>query len=76
MKLLTVQQVGVMLSCAKSTVYELVSRGEIPAFKIGVRGGGIRIDEADVRAYLESHRMHGKPVRAPVPRVKLNHIKL
>ena len=76
MKLLTVDQVAKMLSCATSTAYELVSQGDIPGYKIGPRKGGIRVDEADVRAYLESCRIGKKEPRPAPRRIKSRHFSV
>lgn len=76
MNLLTVDAVAERLSCARSTVYELISSGKLVGFRIGPRNGGIRIAEEDLLAYLETCRVGVKqePRRAPTPRLK--HIKL
>jgi excisionase family DNA binding protein len=74
--LLTVDAVAERLSCARSTVYELISSGKLTGFRIGPRNGGIRVSEDDLLAYLQSCRVGAKekPRRAPPPRLK--HIKL
>ena len=77
MKLLTVDQVAEMLSCATSTVYEMVSRGDIPGYKIGPRKGGIRIDEADVEAYVATCRIQTEERPRKMPRrIKSRHFSL
>ncbi|MGI5921197.1 MAG: substrate-binding domain-containing protein [Syntrophomonadaceae bacterium] len=45
---LTPEEVAGILKIAKNTVYELVKRGELPAYKVGRK---IRIDMKDVEAY-------------------------
>jgi len=39
------------------TVYRLVDAGELPAVRIGPRGGWIRVQYSDVLAYLERNRV-------------------
>ncbi len=46
---LTVRDVANELRLDRSTVYRLVERGEIPAVRVG---GSIRIDPAELRAYI------------------------
>ncbi len=57
MKLLIVAEVAEQLSCAASTVYQLISTGKLAGFRIGANHGGIRISESDLEAYLESCRL-------------------
>lgn len=45
---LTPQEVANILKIAKNTVYELVKRGELKAYRVGKK---IRVDSADVEAY-------------------------
>lgn len=52
--LLTVGRVAELLSLSKSTVYDLVARGELEAFKVG---GSVRIPREAVRSLLEKSRI-------------------
>lgn len=52
--LLTVAQVAEMLSLGRSTVYELIARGELEAFKVR---GSVRIRPDSVRVLLEKSRI-------------------
>jgi len=74
-KLLTVDEVAEVLRCARSTVYALVAAGKIAGFRIGPSHGGIRIDEADLQAYLDTCRT--EPAAAPRTglRPKLKHLR-
>lgn len=47
---LTPQEVARMLKITKYTVYEMVKRGELPAYRIGRK---IRIQQHDVEAYIK-----------------------
>lgn len=52
---LTPQEVADILKIAKNTVYELIKRGELPAFRIGRK---LRIELKDVEAYkLQGKKM-------------------
>ncbi|WP_104373406.1 helix-turn-helix transcriptional regulator [Desulfocucumis palustris] len=54
---LTPEEVAGILKIAKNTVYELIKRGELPAYRVGRK---IRIDLEDV----ESYKRRGKKVEA------------
>ncbi len=55
---LTPQEVADILKIAKNTVYELIKRGELPAYRIGRK---LRIDPHDVEAY----KREGKRMEMP-----------
>jgi excisionase family DNA binding protein len=75
-KLLTVAEAATLLRLSESAVYRMLDEGSLPGFRIGPRSGGVRIDEADVLAYLESHRIGTEPPRAiPSRRVRLKHLR-
>ncbi len=58
---LTPEEVARILKIAKNTVYELIKRGELPAYRVGRK---IRVDLQDVEAY----KKHGKNIElAPAP---------
>ena len=50
---LTPLEVAEILKITKNTVYELVKRGEIPAYKVGRK---LRIDKEDVENYINSQK--------------------
>ncbi|AGL01925.1 helix-turn-helix transcriptional regulator [Desulfoscipio gibsoniae] len=52
---LTPQEVADILKITKNTVYELIKRGELPAYRVGRK---IRVDLQDVEAY----KRHGKNI--------------
>jgi len=52
---LTPEEVAGILKIAKNTVYELIKRGELPAYRVGRK---IRVDLQDVEAY----KRHGKNI--------------
>jgi excisionase family DNA binding protein len=52
--LLTLDEVADTLRCAKSTIYELMSSGELPYLKIrGLR----RIEAGELEGFIERHRI-------------------
>lgn len=65
---LTPQEVAEILKIAKNTVYELVKRGELNAYKVGKK---LRVDSGDVEAYknrtksIRSAGSQGAPADAP-----------
>jgi excisionase family DNA binding protein len=52
-RVLNVEQVRKKLGCCRSHVYNLISMGEIQAFRIGNRKG-IRVKSSSVEAFLET----------------------
>lgn len=50
---MSVADVAKILKCGRSTVYEMISRGELPAKKLG-RSRGIRIPTKAFYAWLDS----------------------
>lgn len=56
--LLTVKQVAKMLQLSAKSIYALVSRGDLPAYRIG---GAVRVAQADMDAYLATCRSEGPP---------------
>ncbi len=77
MKLLTVSEVADILRLGESTVYQLLSKGEIAGFRIGPTHGGIRVSQNDLDLYLNSCRMDKKGEKPQtVSRPRLKHIKI
>lgn len=52
--LLTFEQAGVALAVGRTTVQELVDRGELPV--VSVTGRAVRIDARDVEAFVKRRR--------------------
>lgn len=55
---LTPEEVAGILKIAKNTVYELIKRGELPAYRVGRK---IRIDLKDVEAYKRQGKRYELP---------------
>ena len=72
--MLTVTQVAELLSVSVALVYELVSKGKIATYRIGLGRGAIRFKVEDVQSYLEGCRVEGDQVKPDRPQLK--HIKL
>jgi len=51
-RLLNVEQVRKLLGCSRRHVYNLIEKGDLPAFKIGSRQG-IRVKESQVELFLK-----------------------
>ena len=54
-RLLSVRAVAEATTLPRSTIYDLVARGELPALRIGA-SRGIRIAEADFERFIKSRR--------------------
>lgn len=72
--MLTVKQVAQRLNCSSATVYALVDSGKLPVVKIGVRGGGMRIQLDDLQDFIESRRTGGLAERVTKV-VTLKHLR-
>jgi excisionase family DNA binding protein len=60
----TVREAAVRLELGLSTVYDLIARGRLGAYR---HGGTYRVAEADLVAYLASARVRAnEPARTPV----------
>ena len=46
-------EVAEILNITKNTVYEMIKRGELPAYKVGRK---IRIDKSDIENYINSQK--------------------
>ena len=66
-KSLSTLEVAEILHVSKSTIYELIRRGEINSYKVGRK---IRFTQDDVDAYIARSR-HEQSVQ-PVRRVEIN----
>jgi excisionase family DNA binding protein len=66
--MLTVQLAAEKAGVSKSLVYIWIEKGILPHFRLGKPGsrGTIRIDESDLRTFLESLRRAKRP-KASVP---------
>jgi excisionase family DNA binding protein len=67
--LLTVAEAAEAAGVSPSLIYLLVEKGELPHLRLGASGrrGTIRIDEADLRRFLESRRREGEKPSRPLP---------
>jgi excisionase family DNA binding protein len=73
MPLLKVPQVAELLACSIATVYALIERGQLPAVKIGVGTGGVRVTREDLQAFIDSRRT-GRPT-PKVKQIALRHLR-
>ena len=63
---LTPQEVADILKITKNTVYELIKRGELNAYKVGKK---LRIDMNDIEAYKNRARSPKDPANQSRPRI-------
>lgn len=61
---LTPEDVAGILKIAKNTVYELIKRGELPAYRVGRK---IRVDLRDVEAYKNQGKKLERPHLSTLP---------
>ncbi|MGV6972974.1 substrate-binding domain-containing protein [Bacillus halotolerans] len=57
----TIEEVAGLLKVSKLTVYDLIKKGMIPAYRVGRQ---MRVDEADLKQYKANMRM-SQPVSSP-----------
>jgi len=55
-RLMRPNDVAVVLGVSKRTVYSIIARGDLPACRIGLGAGTIRIHPDDLASYLEQLR--------------------
>lgn len=65
MQLLTVTDVQQRLNVSRACVYSLIAEGKLPCVRIGVGRGTIRVDEAELEAFVEKCRTVPTPSRKP-----------
>jgi excisionase family DNA binding protein len=63
---LLVSQVESRLNLKKTAVYALIEKGLLPAVRVGPNGGGVRVLEEDLEAFIESRRTQ-PPARKVAP---------
>jgi excisionase family DNA binding protein len=68
MPLLTVQQAAQRLHVSPSTVYELCGSRRIAHVRVGLARGTIRIDEAELEAFIRKATVQPAEPAAPQPR--------
>lgn len=57
-KMLTVRETAERLNVREKTIYAMISRGEIPGYKLG---RCVRVDEQDLAEYKRAHRIQPPP---------------
>ena len=62
-KALSTQEVADLLKVSKSTIYDLIRRGEIQSYKVGRK---VRFTEEDVKRYIENSRESQTTKNAPL----------
>ena len=54
----TVAEAAEFLGIPAPTVYDLVRSNRLPHYRMGVKGGAIRLDRKDLEAYLANSRQN------------------
>lgn len=73
-RLLTVKEVSKLLNVSLSSAYALIQQGALRAFRVGAGGGGLRVQEVDLEAFLKEREVGVRTL--PTPPTDLRHIKL
>lgn len=60
----TIEEVAGLLKVSKLTVYDLIKKGLIPAYRVGRQ---MRVDEEDLKQYKANMRMSKKPSAREAP---------
>ncbi|MGH9380855.1 MAG: helix-turn-helix transcriptional regulator [Thermoanaerobaculia bacterium] len=55
-RLLSVRAIAEQTTLPLSSIYDLISRGELPALRLGEKGRGVRVCEQDVLGLLVRRR--------------------
>lgn len=82
MTLLTPKDAAKKANVSLALVYGWVAQGELPHLRVGGKGkrGHIRIEEADLVAFLEQRKRGAGEEKAPAPArkkpVRLKHLRL
>lgn len=74
--LLTVREVSRVLRVSINCVYNLVSQGKLPSYRIGAGRGAIRVKREDINAYLATCRREKGEEAARLPHPRLKHLSL
>lgn len=61
-KLLTIEEVALLLNRSKSAVYAMVSRGQLPYIKLGTgKNGAVRFEIEEIKAFIENRKVGALP---------------
>lgn len=58
---LNAMEVAELLKITKNTVYELIKRGELPAYKVGRK---LRVDKEDVESYINKQKISNSSIKS------------
>jgi excisionase family DNA binding protein len=72
---MTVKEAAERTGMSESLIYQLCNERRLTHYRLGGKGkrGAIRIDEADLSAFLASCRQEAKPEVPPLRHIHLNH---
>src|SRR5579875_416390 len=63
----TIEEVSQLLKVSKLTLYDMVKKGELPAFRVGRQ---MRIDAKDLDTYIQTHKTNQNPSLSADPQPK------
>ncbi|WP_338651350.1 helix-turn-helix transcriptional regulator [Lysinibacillus sp. Y5S-8] len=69
----TIEEVAQLLKVSKLTIYDLVKKGDLPVFRVGRQ---MRVDRADLQAYIQKRKTGTTPVMSPVATSPKNQSKI
>lgn len=75
MSVLTIKEVAERLKVAPATVYTLCAQRKLGHVRVGARRGTIRIPEEALENYLRGQTVQPAKPAAPMPKVRLKHLK-
>jgi excisionase family DNA binding protein len=74
-RMLRIKEVAQRLNCSVASVYVLVEKTLLPSVTIGPAGGGVRVLEADLAAFIESRRRLPPPVQRKLKKERLKFLR-
>jgi excisionase family DNA binding protein len=74
--LLTAREVAAMLRVSANCVYDLIAKGKLACYRVGVGRGAIRLRRSDVEAYLDACRKEKREEAPRMPRARLKHLTI
>lgn len=69
----TIEEVAQLLKVSKLTIYDLVKKGDLPVFRVGRQ---MRVDRADLQAYIQKRKTGTTPAMSPVATSPKNQSKI
>lgn len=74
-RLLTAKEAAERIGLTSDMIYTLCRAGKIAHYRLGIRGGSVKIRPSDLDVYLESCRVEPGTRRGCRPEVPLKHVR-